>query len=87
MAEKILKRSEVRARLNVSKYRYSQLIAAGILADPLQLSEDTHPFHTESQVSAAERKLREMSEPRIKARRSKPLSDTLFQQIARSAAR
>ena len=69
--EKLFKRSEVRKRLNVSRYGYEQLIDEGILAKPIRLSDNpnAHPRHTESQLLSAEKKLYEKANPRPKQRR------------------
>lgn len=84
MPERVFKRSEARARLNVTKYRYIQLVELGILAEPIRLSKNSHPLHTESQLRSAEKKLHELATP-APARSTKRLSAGLFQEIAKAA--
>lgn len=79
--EKLYKRREVYLRLNVTKYGYQKLIDSGILKAPIRLSENSHPFHTESQLKEAERKLYERSNPIPRARAIKPISEQDAQYI------
>lgn len=82
--EKLYKRREVRERLNITKYGYNQLIAEGILAAPIRLTKTGHPFHTESQLIEAERKIYKKANPDPtpnRKTRSRGMSKKLFDQI------
>jgi hypothetical protein len=81
MAERFYKRREVRERLKISKRTYDALIETGFLAKPIRLKPNSHPFHTESQILAAERKIRAGANPDSAERNEPIISDKLFKEI------
>lgn len=82
MAERILKKKQVRERLGVSKYQYKKLIQSGVLAAPILIIKNSHSVHTENQVLAAERKIRQMAEPPPPEPSVYRMSDKIFNRIA-----
>lgn len=82
--EKLLKKREVLIRLNITEYRYKQLVAERILAAPIRLSdnENSHPLHTESQLLSAEEKLYEKANPaRVSRQQNRGLSKKQMKEL------
>lgn len=77
-------KAETRTRLQVGRLRYEYLIAAEILAAPVEIVAGTRPVHTDAQIRAAEnniqRRLIEDLQPKH-GRKMRPLSKKLLSEI------
>lgn len=81
--DKILKNSEVSARLGVTDYQRRQLVEKGILDAPADFG-GKHPQHTFGQVERALKRISEQSAapaPRPSARPTRPLSREMISRI------
>lgn len=80
MTERLYKKREVRARLNVSNYEIKKLVRDGVLPQPLRF-EGGHPKWTESQLQACENALRRRANPAANVYASGGISPKLFKEI------
>lgn len=61
MSETLLSKAKTRARLEIGRARYEQLVAGGILEKPFELTSGGRPVHSESQILRCERALRDLA--------------------------
>ena len=55
--EETFTKKETRQMLKISRARYEQYLASGLLAAPISLVEGARPVHTSSQIRICEREL------------------------------
>lgn len=78
-------KAETRARLQVGRRRYAQLIESKILPQPIEIIAGARPVHTTGQIEIAESNLYRRALKDLQpsgGRKMKPLSQKLMSEIS-----